>query len=61
MTDMLLIATALFIFGLGMNELFIRDAPPSLWPVVTDIQDLQSKVGSVIILVLAVTFLSRLA
>ena len=57
MTDMFLIATALFMLGLAMNELFIWDVALPLWLVVKDLQDLQSKLRSVIIMVPAVTFL----
>jgi uncharacterized membrane protein YqhA len=58
--DAYLIATALLIFGLGMYELFVQDIelPASL--TIKNLHDLKAKLGSVIVLVMAVTFLERL-
>ncbi len=58
--DAYLIATALLIFGLGVYELFIQDIelPPAL--TIKNLHDLKAKLGSVIVLVMAVTFLERL-
>ncbi len=58
--DTFLIATALFIFAVGLYELFIEDITLPPWLVVHDLHDLKAKLGSVIILVLAVTFLEHL-
>lgn len=58
--DTFLIATALFIFSVGMYELFIRDINLPEWLVIHNLHDLKAKLGSVIILVMAVTFLKHL-
>lgn len=58
--DTFLIATALFIFSLGMYELFINDINLPEWLVIHNLHDLKAKLGSVIILVMAVTFLKHL-
>ncbi len=58
--DTFLIATALFIFAVGMYELFIKDINLPEWLVIHNLHDLKAKLGSVIILVMAVTFLKHL-
>lgn len=58
--DAFLIATALFIFAVGMYELFIKDIDLPEWLVIHNLHDLKAKLGSVIILVMAVTFLKHL-
>lgn len=58
--DTFLIATALFIFAVGLYELFIEDITLPQWLVVHDLHDPKAKLSSVIILVLAVTFLEHL-
>lgn len=58
--DTFLIATALFIFAVGMYELFIKDINLPKWLVIHNLHDLKSKLGSVIILVMAVKFLEHL-
>lgn len=58
--DIFLIATALFIFSVGMYELFIRDIELPQWLVTHNLHDLKAKLSSVIILVMAVTFLKHL-
>lgn len=58
--DIFLIATALLIFALGMYELFIGKLDLPEWLVIQDLHDLKSKLGSVIILVMAVAFLENL-
>lgn len=58
--DIFLIATALLIFAVGMYELFIRDIELPEWLVIHNLHDLKVKLGSVIILVMAVTFLKHL-
>lgn len=58
--DTFLIATALFVFALGMYELFIEDVEFPEWLVIHDLHSLKAKLGSVIILVMAVSFLERL-
>ncbi len=58
--DTFLIATALIIFSVGLYELFIEDLSLPSWLVVHNLHDLKQKLSSVIILVLAVTFLEHL-
>lgn len=58
--DTFLIATALLIFSLGMYELFIADIILPEWLVIHNLHDLKAKLGSVIVLVMAVTFLKHL-
>lgn len=58
--DTFLIATALLVFSIGMYELFIEDLSLPNWLVIHNLHDLKSKLGSVIILVMAVTFLKHL-
>lgn len=58
--DAFLIATALLIFSFGMYELFIEDLSLPAWLVIHNLDDLKHKLSSIIILVLAVTFLEHL-
>ena len=58
--DTFLIATALLIFSQGMYELFIGKVEFPGWLEIHDLHDLKSKLGSVIILVMAVAFLENL-
>lgn len=58
--DTFLIATGLFIFSVGMYELFIKDINLPEWLMIHNLHDLKAKLGSVIILVMAVTFLKHL-
>jgi uncharacterized membrane protein YqhA len=58
--DTFLIATALLIFAVGLYELFIKDIVLPDWLVIHNLHDLKAKLGSVIILVMAVTFLKHL-
>jgi uncharacterized membrane protein YqhA len=58
--DSFLIATALLIFALGLYELFIEEIKLPEWLVVHDLDDLKVKLSSVMILVMAVTFLEHL-
>ena len=58
--DIFLIATALLVFSVGIYELFIGDLSLPEWLVIRNLHDLKAKLGSVIILVMAVTFLKHL-
>ena len=58
--DSFLIATALLIFAIGLYELFIEDVAMPKWLAVHSLHDLKAKLASVIVLVLAVNFLSHL-
>ena len=57
--DTFLVATELLIFAVGLYELFIQDLSLPPWLVIKDLHDLKAKLGSVIVLVIAVTFLSH--
>jgi len=58
--DTFLIATALFIFSVGLYELFIGDLDLPDWLEIHNLHDLKAKLGSVVVLVMAVTFLKHL-
>jgi uncharacterized membrane protein YqhA len=58
--DTFLIATALLIFAIGLHELFIEDVALPGWLTIRSLHDLKAKLASVIVLVLAVNFLSHL-
>jgi uncharacterized membrane protein YqhA len=58
--DAFLIATALLIFAIGLYELFIEEVETPAWLAVHSLHDLKAKLASVIVLVLAVNFLSHL-
>jgi len=58
--DAFLIATALLIFAIGLYELFIEEVALPEWLAIHSLHDLKAKLGSVIVLVLAVNFLSHL-
>lgn len=58
--DTFLIATALYIFAVGLYELFIADLQLPEWLVVHNLHDLKAKLSGVIILVMSVTFLEHL-
>ena len=58
--DTFLIATALFIFSVGLFELFIKNLNIPQWLIIHNLYDLKTKLSSIIILVMAVTFLKHL-
>lgn len=58
--DTFLIAVALFIFSVGMYELFIEELELPSIVAIQSLHDLKAKLSSVIVLVLAVTFLKLL-
>lgn len=58
--DIFLIATILFIFALGMYELFIGSVNLPDWLIIRNLHDLKVKLSSVIILVMSITFLKHL-
>ena len=58
--DIFLIATVLFIFSLGMYELFIDSVNLPEWLIIRNLHDLKVKLSSVIILVMGITFLKHL-
>lgn len=58
--DVLLIATALLVFAIGLYDLFIGEVKTPEWLRIHDLYSLKTKLGSVIILVMAITFLKNL-
>jgi len=59
--DFFLIATALYIVGVGLYELFIRDLDLPAWLTISSIEDLKQRLISVVVVALAVAFLARVA
>jgi uncharacterized membrane protein YqhA len=58
--DIFLIATVLFIFSLGMYELFIGKLSLPQWLVIKNLHDLKVKLSSVVIMVMGIHFLKHL-
>lgn len=58
--DKFLIAVGLYIFATGLYELFFHELNLPEWLVVHDLHGIKSRLSSVIILVMALTFLERL-
>ena len=58
--DMSLIATALYVFAVGLYELFIGKLDIPEWMSSTDLYQLEIKLGSLLILIMAGTFLEHL-
>jgi uncharacterized membrane protein YqhA len=59
--DAFLVATGLLIFSLGLYELSIAELKLPAWMVVHNLHDLKTRLGSILILVMAVKFLEKLA
>ena len=58
--DVFLIATVLFVVGVSLYEMFIGDLHLPEWMVADNLYELKSKLGGVIILVMAMKFLEKL-
>ena len=58
--DIFLLATVLFIFAMGMYELFIESIELPEWLEINNLHDLKVKLSSVIILIMGITFLKHL-
>jgi uncharacterized membrane protein YqhA len=58
--DVFLVATALWIFAVSLHELFIGPLDLPSWMVAHNLYELKTKLGSVLILVMAGTFVERL-
>lgn len=58
--DEFLIATALLIFAFAIYELFIEDLELPEWLVIHDFNGLKTKLSSILVLVMAITFLKKL-
>lgn len=59
--DAFLLATILYIFAVALYELFIDDLDVPAWLTIHNLDDLKLKLISVIVLIMAVTFLEHLA
>ncbi len=58
--DILLLATVFYVTALGLYELFIdENLPTPAWLHITNLDDLKSKLLSVVVVILAVTFLAQ--
>ena len=60
LVDVFLIASALFIFAVSLYELFISKLDLPDWMLAHNLNELKSKLSSVIVLVMAVKFLEKL-
>ena len=58
--DIFLLATVLFIFAMGMYELFIESITLPEWLEINNLHDLKVKLSSIIILIMGITFLKHL-
>jgi uncharacterized membrane protein YqhA len=59
--DAFLVAMALLIFSIGTYELFIGELGVPNWMKIHNLHDLKTRLGSILILVMAVKFLEKLA
>jgi uncharacterized membrane protein YqhA len=58
--DLFLLGTAFYLISLGLYELFVNDdAPLPPWLVIRNLDDLKNKLLKVLVVVLAVQFLSQ--
>jgi uncharacterized membrane protein YqhA len=60
LVDTFLIAVVLYLFAVSVYELFVGDLALPEWMVVHSLDELKVKLGSVIVLVLAVRFMEHL-
>lgn len=58
--DIFLLSTVLFIFSMGLYELFIERITLPEWLVINNLHDLKVKLSSIIILIMGITFLKHL-
>ena len=58
--DKFLIATGLYIFAVGMYELFIGELSMPAWLKVRSLHEVKSRLSAIIILVMAIVFLEHL-
>lgn len=59
--DAFLVATTLLLFSLGLYELSIAEVKLPEWMIIHNLHDLKAKLGSMIVLIMAVKFLEKLA
>ena len=57
--DKFLIATGLYIFAVGMYELFIGELSMPAWLTVHSLHEVKSRLSAIIILVMAIVFLEH--
>jgi uncharacterized membrane protein YqhA len=60
MMDTFLIGTVLFIFSIGLYELFIGKLAQPEWLEIDDLSKLKAKLSDVIVLFMAIKFLDKL-
>jgi uncharacterized membrane protein YqhA len=58
--DKFLIAAGLYIFAVGIYELFFGDLKLPQWLMVHNLHDIKSRLSSIVVLVMAISFLERL-
>jgi uncharacterized membrane protein YqhA len=58
--DAFLVATTLLIFSLGLYELFIGELGLPRWMIIHNLHDLKTRLGSMLVLIMAVKFLEKL-
>jgi uncharacterized membrane protein YqhA len=58
--DIHLLSIILYIFSVGLYELFVGKLNVPEWLRITDIDQLKAKLASVVILILAITFTKKL-
>lgn len=61
LADIFLIATAIYIVGIGLYELFIKEVDLPDWLTIKSLDDLKDKLVSVVVVVLGVSFLAQVA
>lgn len=61
LADLFLIATAMYIVGIGLYELFIGSVDLPDWLLISSLDDLKEKLINVVVVVLAVSFLAQIA
>lgn len=59
LADLILLAVALYIVGLGLFELFIAPVPMPDWLTITSLDDLKSKLINIIVVALGVSFFGQ--
>lgn len=58
--DKFLIAIGLYIFAVGLHDLFLGELDLPGWLDVHNLQDIKSRMSSILVLVMAITFLEHL-
>ncbi len=61
LADLFLMATAMYIVGIGLYELFIGSVDLPDWLLISSLDDLKEKLINVVVVVLAVSFLAQIA